>query len=87
MPPAGPRSALVMEFHAKGDLQHHLQTTPHLPGAELSRTAQGLADGLAYVHEQGVIHRDVKPQNILIADDGRPLRGLWGHAACCAIRP
>ncbi len=76
--PGGPALALVMEFHAKGDLQHHLQTTPHLPGAELSRTAQGLADGLAYVHEQGVIHRDVKPQNILIANDGRPLLGDFG---------
>jgi serine/threonine protein kinase len=32
-----------------------------------------LADALAYVHSQGVVHRDVKPANILLADDGAKL--------------
>jgi serine/threonine protein kinase len=37
----------------------------------LVHVATDLADALAYLHVQGVVHRDVKPSNILIGDDGR----------------
>ena len=32
-----------------------------------------LADGLAHAHERGILHLDIKPANVLIADDGEPL--------------
>ncbi len=32
-----------------------------------------LADGLAHAHERGILHRDMKPANILLTDDGRPM--------------
>ncbi|MSQ94219.1 MAG: hypothetical protein EXR98_06645 [Gemmataceae bacterium] len=32
-----------------------------------------LADGLAHAHERGIVHREVKPANILLADDGLPM--------------
>ncbi len=39
-----------------------------------------LADALARAHEQGVVHRDVKPQNILLAPDGAPKLADFGLA-------
>jgi serine/threonine protein kinase/Flp pilus assembly protein TadD len=32
-----------------------------------------LADGLAHAHERGIVHRDMKPANILLTDDGQPM--------------
>ena len=43
-----------------------------LPEAEVAKVAEGIARGLAYAHEKGVIHKDIKPQNILVTTDGTP---------------
>ncbi|HQQ79632.1 MAG TPA: serine/threonine-protein kinase, partial [Thermoanaerobaculia bacterium] len=41
------------------------------PG-EAARLGEALADALAHSHARGVLHRDVKPENVLLAADGRP---------------
>src|SRR5205085_786759 len=42
------------------------------PVEEAVRIAVDIAHGLAFAHAQGLIHRDVKPQNVLLNDDGQP---------------
>ncbi|MGI6502724.1 MAG: serine/threonine-protein kinase [Candidatus Methanoculleus thermohydrogenotrophicum] len=49
-----------------------------LPVETAARIAAGIAAGLAYAHERGVIHRDIKPGNILLADDLTPKITDWG---------
>ena len=44
------------------------------------RIVREIAAGLAYAHEQRVLHRDVKPENILIFADGRAALGDFGTA-------
>lgn len=67
---------LVMEYVDGPTLQAVLADGP-LPHAEAAALLGDVADGLAAVHRAGVVHRDVKPANILLAaphHDGDPRR-------------
>jgi serine/threonine protein kinase len=52
---------------------------PLAPGA-VRRLGAQLADALAYVHATGIVHRDVKPANVLLGDGGRPRLADFGIA-------
>jgi eukaryotic-like serine/threonine-protein kinase len=39
---------------------------------------KGIAEGLRYAHEQGIVHRDIKPGNIMITPEGVPKISDWG---------
>jgi TolB-like protein/tetratricopeptide (TPR) repeat protein len=59
----------VMPYVDGESLHDRLQRTGPLPLAEVVRLTEQVASALSYAHEQGVIHRDIKPGNILLAGD------------------
>lgn len=61
---------LVMELISGVSLKEKLKEGP-VPEREVLRLGMRLAEGLAVAHEQGVIHRDLKPGNLMITTDGR----------------
>jgi tRNA A-37 threonylcarbamoyl transferase component Bud32 len=62
-------SYLVMELVPGSDLATRLREGP-LDPSTTARVGAQVADGLAAVHAQGIVHRDVKPANVLLESDG-----------------
>ena len=60
---------LVMEFFEGGDLNKRLAGKPIDPG-EAMRIFRELMFALGEIHEKGILHRDLKPQNLMFRDDG-----------------
>jgi serine/threonine protein kinase len=63
-------SYIVMEYIPGGDLKGLIDERGRLPGSELARLGDEICAGLAHAHERGVIHRDIKPHNILLDENG-----------------
>lgn len=72
------RDYLAMEFLAGGDLARH-KGEVFAPERALQIVRQ-VASGLAVVHDKGLIHRDVKPANILFREDGTAVLTDFGVA-------
>ena len=71
---------LVMRWLRGGSLQRALERGPwNLEPA--ARLLSQVAGGLAYAHRQGVVHRDVKPANVLLDEDGNAYLSDFGIAA------
>jgi serine/threonine protein kinase/tetratricopeptide (TPR) repeat protein len=69
----------VMPYVEGESLRQRLEREHRLPLPETVRIAREAAEGLAYAHRQGIIHRDVKPENILLLD-GHTLVADFGIA-------
>jgi tetratricopeptide (TPR) repeat protein len=62
----GGRPYLVMTYYDLGSLQDQLMVTGPLPVSAVLAVGVAVADALAFAHRHGVVHGDVKPQNVLV---------------------
>ncbi|MBI2325630.1 MAG: protein kinase [Chloroflexi bacterium] len=78
------RAILAMQLLDGGGLKErvtHLASEQRLmPQDEVVRIVEQMAAGLAYAHARGVIHRDVKPANVMFTSDGRAVVTDFGIA-------
>src|SRR5205814_9221055 len=83
----------VMQLVDGGTLKHILDASHDavsmgsvgtIEVAEANRIFQQLASALTYAHEQGIIHRDIKPVNVLMDRSGRPILSDFGIAKALA---
>lgn len=72
---------IVMELVAGRTLQEHLESIGPLPPTRVRDVAEAVLGALHAAHQAGVVHRDVKPANILLTEDGRAILTDFGIAA------
>ncbi|MEC3954490.1 serine/threonine-protein kinase [Nocardia sp. CDC153] len=78
--PAEKHPWIVMELVAGGSLADKLAEGP-MPPAHAAWVGRGILAGLRAAHAVGVLHRDVKPPNVLLRTDGSPVLTDFGIAA------
>ena len=60
---------ISMAYIQGKDLQHIIRENPKMPLDRVLKFSQQIAEALAAAHAEGVVHRDLKPQNLLIGND------------------
>jgi eukaryotic-like serine/threonine-protein kinase len=64
------RPYIVMEYVEGSTLAEELQRRRTMPAAEVAELGSQASSGLAHAHDAGLVHRDVKPHNLLLRNDG-----------------
>nr|WP_255633424.1 Stk1 family PASTA domain-containing Ser/Thr kinase [Demequina sp. TTPB684] len=76
----GDISYLTMEYVEGENLRARLHHEVTLPVGEALGIVEAVLDALGAAHRQGLVHRDVKPENVLMDEDGRPKLADFGLA-------
>jgi len=71
---------IAMRLVRGPSLAKRLETQGRIPWEEALDILRQVSDALAYAHEQGVVHRDIKPQNILLDERGGAMLTDFGFA-------
>ena len=79
------RSWIVMEYVASRSLQDLVTREGPLSHRRAARIGLAVLSALGAAHQAGVLHRDVKPHNVLIAEDGRVVLTDFGLATIAAV--
>lgn len=74
------RRYLIMELVSAGSLRNELERNGRLPIRRVVSVCMEIADALARVHHIDIFHRDIKPDNVLLAEDGSPRLTDFGVA-------
>ncbi len=71
---------ITMEWVDGTDLKHLIRDRAPLPVAEATRLIREILRGLGAIHRAGIVHRDVKPQNVLLSSEGQAKLSDFGIA-------
>ena len=78
--PENQEQYIVLEYVAGESLNRILAREKKLPLSQALKLAEEIAEALDYAHAQGVVHRDIKPGNILVTEDGHAKIADFGIA-------
>ena len=73
-------TCIEMDYCKNGDLDHRIRRGPYPTNKEMACWFHGILSALSHIHSFKVIHRDVKPANVLFDHGGKPLLADFGIA-------